>query len=80
MQNTSGKIKLIKLVFSRCDICEKEYGEEEMKLKNAMGEYSEEDLEGNDRYFSYVIYVVKALRYCLRISHYKRAFDGEYLI
>ena len=41
MQDTSGQ----KLVFSRCDICEKEYGEEEMKLKNAMGEYSEDSEE-----------------------------------
>jgi hypothetical protein len=63
-------------VFSRCDICEREYGEEEMKLKNAMGEYSE-DLEGNE---PYVIYVAKALRYCLHISHDKPAFEGEYLI
>ena len=48
MQDTSGQIPTgIKLVFSRCDICEKEYGEEEIKLKNAMGEYSE-DSEGNE--------------------------------
>lgn len=46
MQDTSGQIPTgIKLVFSRCDICEKEYGEEEMKLKNAMGEYSEDSEE-----------------------------------
>ena len=31
-------------------------------------------------YFSYVIYVAKALRYCLHISHDKPAFEGEYLI
>ena len=43
MQDTSGQIPTdVKLVFSRCDICEKEYREEEMKLKNAMGEYSED--------------------------------------
>ena len=48
MQDTSGQIPTdIKLVFSRCDICEKEYGEEEMKLKNATGEHSE-DSEGNE--------------------------------
>ena len=42
MQDTSEQIPAgTKLVFSRCDICEREYGEEEMKLKNAMGEYSE---------------------------------------
>ena len=46
MQDTSGQIPTeIKLVFSRCDICEKEYGEEEMKLKNAMGENSEDPEE-----------------------------------
>jgi hypothetical protein len=46
MQDTSGQIPTdIKLVFSRCDICEKEYGEEEMNLKNAMGEYSEDSEE-----------------------------------
>ena len=34
MPDTSGQIPIeVKLVFSRCDICEKEYGEEEMKLK-----------------------------------------------
>ena len=44
MQDTSEQIPAgTKLVFSRCDICEREYGEEEMKLKIAMGEYSEED-------------------------------------
>ena len=49
MQATSDQIPAgAKLVFSRCDICEREYEEEEMKLKNAMGEYSEEDLEGNE--------------------------------
>jgi hypothetical protein len=49
MQDTSEQIPHdIKFVFSRYDICEKEYGEEEMKLKNAMGEYSEEDLDGNE--------------------------------
>jgi hypothetical protein len=49
MQDTGVQIPAgTKLVFSRCDICEKEYGEDEMKLKNAMGEYSEEDLEGNE--------------------------------
>jgi hypothetical protein len=49
MQDTSEQIPAgTKLVFLRCDICEREYGEEEMKLKNAMGEYSEEDLEGNE--------------------------------
>jgi hypothetical protein len=49
MQDTSAQNPAgTKLVFSRCDICEREYGEEEMKLKNAMGEYSEEDLEGNE--------------------------------
>ena len=70
MQDTSEQIPAgTKLVFSRCDICEKEYGEEEMKLKNAMGEYSDEDLEGEmSPYFSYVIYVAQALRYCLHIS------------
>lgn len=48
MQDTGGQIpRGIKLVFSRCDICENEYGEEEMKLKNAMGEYSE-DSDGNE--------------------------------
>ncbi len=46
MQDTSGQIPTgIKLVFSRCDICENEYGEEEMKLKNALGEYSEDSEE-----------------------------------
>ena len=46
MQDTSGQIPTgIKLVFSRCDICENEYSEEEMKLKNAMGEYSEDSEE-----------------------------------
>ena len=80
MQDTSEQISAgTKLVFSRCDICEREYGEEEMKLKNAMGEYSE-DLEGTSPYFSYVSYVAKALRYCLHISHDKPAFEGEYLI
>jgi hypothetical protein len=49
MQDTSEQFPAgTKLVFSRCDICEGEYGEEEMKLKNAMGEYSEEDLVGNE--------------------------------
>jgi len=49
MQDTSEQISAdTKLVFSRCDICEREYGEEEMKLKNAMDEYSVEDLEGNE--------------------------------
>jgi hypothetical protein len=49
MQDTSAQIPAdTKLVFSRCDICEKEYGEDEMKLKNAMGDYSEEELEGNE--------------------------------
>jgi hypothetical protein len=49
MQDTSEQIPVgTKLVFSRCDICEREYGEEEMKLKNAMGEYSEEDSDGNE--------------------------------
>ena len=48
MQDTSEQIPAgTKLVFSRCDICEREYGEEEMKLKNAMGEYSE-DFEGSE--------------------------------
>jgi hypothetical protein len=49
MQDISVQIPAgTKLVFSRCDICEKENGEDEMKLKNAMGEYPEEDLEGNE--------------------------------
>ena len=49
MKDTSEQIPAgTKLVFSRCDICEREYGEEKMKLKNVMGEYSEEDLEGNE--------------------------------
>jgi hypothetical protein len=46
MQDTSEQIPAgTKLVFSRCDICEIEYGEGEMKLKNAMGEYSEDSEE-----------------------------------
>ena len=46
MQDTSEQIPAgTKLVFSRCDICEIEYGEEEMKLKNAMDEYSEDSEE-----------------------------------
>ena len=46
MQDTSQEVPTAtKLVFSRCDICEREYGEEEMKLKNAMDEYSEDSEE-----------------------------------
>ena len=49
MQDASEQIPAgSKTGIFRCDICEREYGEEEMKLKNAMGEYSEEDLEGNE--------------------------------
>ena len=49
MQDTNAQIPTeTKLLFSRCDICEREYGEDEMKLKNATGEYSEEDLDGNE--------------------------------
>jgi hypothetical protein len=49
MQHTSEQtVAGTKLVFSRCDICEREYGEEEMKIKNAMGESSSEYSEGNE--------------------------------
>ena len=49
MQDTSVQIPTgIKLVFSRCDICERPYEEEEMKLKNATEEYSKEDMGQNE--------------------------------
>ncbi len=35
----------IKLVFSRCDICENEYSEDETKIRDVNSEYSEEDLQ-----------------------------------
>jgi hypothetical protein len=31
----------VKLVFSRCDICEKQYYEDETKLRNSTNEYSD---------------------------------------
>jgi hypothetical protein len=33
----------VKLVFSRCDICEKPYYEDETKLRNSTNEYSDEE-------------------------------------
>jgi hypothetical protein len=33
----------VKLVFSRCDICEKSYYEDETKLRNSTNEYSDEE-------------------------------------
>ncbi len=33
----------VKLVFSRCDICEKPYDEDEKKIMNATSEYSDEE-------------------------------------
>ena len=39
MQDTSEQITAgKKFVFSRCDICEREYWDDEMKQKNAMGD------------------------------------------
>jgi hypothetical protein len=51
-----------------------------MKLKNAMSEYSEEDLEGNEPLLLLCDFIAKALRYCLHTSHRKKALDGEYLV
>ena len=41
MEDTS--VTEVKLVFSRCDICGKEYGENETKIRDVNSEYSEED-------------------------------------
>lgn len=46
MEDISDQIPTgIKLVFSRCDICEKPYDEDETKIGNATREHSEEDLQ-----------------------------------
>jgi hypothetical protein len=44
MEDTSVQTPAeVKLVFSRCDICEKPYDEDEMKIRNSTNEYSNEE-------------------------------------
>jgi len=80
MQDTSEQIPAgTKLVFSRCDICERiRRGGDE--TKECYGRVFRRRQREKSPYSSYVIHVAKALGYCLHISHDKPAFEGEYLI
>ena len=46
MEDTS--VTEVKLVFSRCDLCGIEYGENETKIRNVNSEFSEEDSQGQE--------------------------------